>query len=192
MLSRLKITHHSRFAVSSKLPTRIKSFSALAMARTIEKNFQAAIDSSKINGGIICATNSKGDFTYNKALGQRTLLSGEKRPQQLDDVLCLASATKLIASIAALQCVDDGLLTLKGDLSKVAPELAEKQVLTGWSENDEPILEPACQPITLEMLLSHSAGQDAQARDVMEAMLSVFVRREKFRGLEGSLGPVQS
>ncbi|KAK2675430.1 hypothetical protein RAB80_007615 [Fusarium oxysporum f. sp. vasinfectum] len=55
------------------------------MARTIEKNFQAAVDSGKINGGIICATNSKGDFTYNKALGQRTLLSGEKRPQQLDD-----------------------------------------------------------------------------------------------------------
>ncbi|KAF4445499.1 hypothetical protein F53441_10752 [Fusarium austroafricanum] len=128
------------------------------MSRTIEKNFQAAIDSGKINGGIICATNSKGDFVYNNALGQRTLLSGEKRPQQLDDVLCLASATKLIASIAAMQCVDDGLLTLKGDLSKIAPELAEKKVLTGWSDNDEPILEPVSQPITLEMLLTHSAG----------------------------------
>ncbi|KLP03661.1 transesterase [Fusarium fujikuroi] len=81
MLSRLKITHHSLLTVSFKPPIKIKSFSALAMARTIEKNFQAAIDSGQINGGIICATNSKGDFTYNKALGQRTLLSGEKRPQ---------------------------------------------------------------------------------------------------------------
>ncbi|KAF4948847.1 hypothetical protein FGADI_9337 [Fusarium gaditjirri] len=158
MLSGRKIIHHPLLAVSSKSLIGIKSFSALAMARTIEKNFPAAIDSGKINGAIICATNSKGDFSYEKALGQRTLLSGEKRPQQLDDILCLASATKLIASIAALQCVDDGLLTLKGDLSKIAPELAEKQVLTGWSDDDEPILEPACQPITLEMLLSHSAG----------------------------------
>ncbi|PNP57266.1 hypothetical protein FNYG_15268 [Fusarium nygamai] len=128
------------------------------MSRTIEKSLQAAIDSGKINGGIIYATNSKGDFTYNTAIGQRILLSGEKRPYQLDDILCLASATKLIASIAALQCVDDGRLTLKGDLSDVAPELAEKQVLTGWSEDNEPILEPVSQPITLEMLLTHSAG----------------------------------
>jgi CubicO group peptidase (beta-lactamase class C family) len=128
------------------------------MSRTIEESIQAAIDSGKINGAIICATNSKGDFSYNTALGQRTLLSGEKRPQRLDDILCLASASKLPTSIAALQCVEEGLLTLKGDLETVAPELAEKKVLKGWSEDDEPVLEDASQKITLEMLLTHSAG----------------------------------
>ncbi|KAL4722093.1 hypothetical protein ACLX1H_010863 [Fusarium chlamydosporum] len=128
------------------------------MSRTIEESFQSAIDSGKINGAIICATNSKGDFSYNTALGQRTLLSGEKVPQKLDDILCLASASKFPATIAALQCVEEGLLTLKGDLSTVAPELAEKKVLTGWSEDDEPVLEDAAEKITLEMLLTHSAG----------------------------------
>lgn len=72
----------------------------------------------------ICATDAEGHFVYNKALGQRTLLSGEKRPQQLDDVL--SSATKLVTAITALQCVEDGLLTLTGDLSSVTPELAAK------------------------------------------------------------------
>lgn len=128
------------------------------MSRTIEQSIQAAIDSGKINGAVICATNSKGDFSYNTALGQRTLLSGEKHPQKLDDILCFASASKLPTSIAALQCVEEGLLTLKEDLSTVAPELAEKKVLTGWSENDEPLLDDAAQKITLEMLLTHSAG----------------------------------
>jgi CubicO group peptidase (beta-lactamase class C family) len=128
------------------------------MSRTIEEAVQTAIDSGKINGAVICATNSKGDFSYNAALGQRTLLSGEKRPQKLDDILCLASASKLPTSIAALQCVEEGLLTLKGDLSSIAPELADKKVLTGWSEDDEPVLEDASQKITLEMLLTHSAG----------------------------------
>lgn len=94
------------------------------MADDIETNFQAAIDAGKINGAVICATDAEGRFIYDKALGERTLLSGEKRPQRLDDVLYLASATKLIATIAALQCVEDGLLTLSGDLSSVAPELA--------------------------------------------------------------------
>lgn len=129
------------------------------MADDIETKFQAAIDAGKINGAVICATDAAGHFVYNKALGQRTLLSGEKVPQQLDDVLFLASATKLIATVAALQCVEDGLLTLTGDVSSIAPELAAKQVLTGFSDDGEnPVLEPAVRPITLEMLLTHSSG----------------------------------
>ncbi|CAM1502587.1 Fc.00g073630.m01.CDS01 [Cosmosporella sp. VM-42] len=129
------------------------------MSDDIESRFQGAIDAGKINGAVICATDSDGRFVYNAALGERTLLSGEKEPQRLDDVLYLASATKLIATIAALQCVDDGLLSLTGDLSQIAPEIAAKQVITGFSNDGEtPLLEPPDRPITLEMLLSHSSG----------------------------------
>lgn len=129
------------------------------MAEDIETNFKAAIDAGKISGAVICATDAEGRFVYDKALGERTLLSGEKRPQQLDDVLFLASATKLVTTVAALQCVEDGLLTLTGDLSSVAPELAAKQVITGFSDDGEtPLLEPPARPITLEMLLTHSSG----------------------------------
>jgi CubicO group peptidase (beta-lactamase class C family) len=126
----------------------------------IETDFQAAIDAGKINGAIICATDAEGRFYYEKTLGERTLLSDEKRPHQADDVLFLASATKLLATIAALQCVEDGLLSLKGDLSSsIAPELSAKQVITGFSEDGEtPLLEPQTRPITLEMLLTHSSG----------------------------------
>ncbi|KND91584.1 hypothetical protein TOPH_03822 [Tolypocladium ophioglossoides CBS 100239] len=59
------------------------------------------------------------------------LLSGEKRLQRLDDVLYLASTTKL-TTVAALQCVEGALLT--GNLSSVAPELAAKQVITDFSD----------------------------------------------------------
>jgi CubicO group peptidase (beta-lactamase class C family) len=125
----------------------------------IETDFQAAINAGKINGAIICATNAKGRFNYEKTLGERTLLSGETQPHQLDDVLFLASATKLLATVAALQCVEDGLLSLTGDLSSIAPELAAKQIITGFSEDGEtPLLEPQTHPITLEMLLTHSSG----------------------------------
>ncbi|OKL63685.1 hypothetical protein UA08_01033 [Talaromyces atroroseus] len=128
------------------------------MANDIETAFQAAIDAGKINGAVICVTDAEGRFVYDKALGERTLLSGEKRPQRLDDMLHLASATKVMATIAALQCVEDGLLTLTGDVSSIAPELASKQVLTGFSDDGAPILEPQNGPITLEMLLTHSSG----------------------------------
>lgn len=126
---------------------------------TIEASLQSAIETKTINGAIILATDSTGSFTYNKAFGTRTLLSGEKVPQKLNDILYLASATKLIASIAALQCVEDGLISLTGDLSSIVPELTDKKILTGWSEDGEtPILEDQVRPVTLEMLLTHSSG----------------------------------
>ena len=131
----------------------------ILMAEDIETVFHAAIEAGKINGAVICATNTKGHFDYNKALGARTLLSGEKVPQKCNDVLFLASATKLITTIATLQCVEKGLLSLTEDLSSLAPALAAKQVITGFSEDGETtLLEPAIRPITLEMLLTHSSG----------------------------------
>ena len=129
------------------------------MSDNIETTYNSAIEAGKINGAIICATNSSGTFTYNKAIGTRTLLSGEKISSTLDDVLYLASATKLVTSIAALQGVDSGLLKLSDDVTTIFPALATKQILTGWSEDGEtPILENREGPITLEMLLTHSAG----------------------------------
>ncbi|CAG8903624.1 unnamed protein product [Penicillium salamii] len=122
----------------------------------METAIQAAITSGKINGAVICATDTKGQFTYNKAFGTRTLLSGAKQPQALTDVLYLASATKLITTIAALQCVEEGLLTLNDDLSTLAPELS-KQVLASFKDG-APQLETPSHPITLKMLLTHSAG----------------------------------
>jgi CubicO group peptidase (beta-lactamase class C family) len=151
------------------------------MSNDIESACQAAIDSGKINGAIICAADSKGCFVFNKALGERTLLSGKKQPQQLDDVLYLASATKIVATIAALQCVEDGLLTLDGDLSSVAPEFASKQVITGFSDDGEtPLLETPARPITLEMLLTHSSGL---TYDFMNPSLAKW--RKKFGTSQG-------
>ncbi|KAL8925879.1 MAG: hypothetical protein Q9172_002032 [Xanthocarpia lactea] len=129
------------------------------MAESIETSIDAAIEAGRINGAVICATDAEGHFIYDKAFGARTLLSGVKVPQRLDDVLFLASGTKLITTIAAMKLVEQGLLSLTGDLSSVAPDLAAKQVITGFSDDGEtPLLEPAKQPITLEMLLTHTSG----------------------------------
>ncbi|KAJ5628821.1 transesterase [Penicillium lividum] len=85
------------------------------MAANIETSFHAAIDAKRIHGVVICATNSESSFEFKESFGTRTLLSGEKRPQALDDVLFLASATKILTTIAVLKCTDQGLLSLDGD-----------------------------------------------------------------------------
>lgn len=131
------------------------------MGSQLNANCQKAIDGGFIHGAVFCATNSAGTFTYTRALGQRTLLSGEKVALRSDDLVCLAGATGLITTVAALQCVEDGLLSLTGDVSSWAPELAAKQVITGHTpaaHGGEPIMEAAGAPITLTMLLTHSSG----------------------------------
>ncbi|KAI8574989.1 hypothetical protein K450DRAFT_203236 [Umbelopsis ramanniana AG] len=50
-------------------------------------SFQTAIDAGKINGAVLCATEAEGRLVYEKAMSERTLLSGEVRSQKLEDVL---------------------------------------------------------------------------------------------------------
>ncbi|KAK4107688.1 beta-lactamase/transpeptidase-like protein [Canariomyces notabilis] len=155
--------------------------------KTIESAFQAAIAAGKINGAVVCATDAAGGFTYNLALGERTLLSGEKRPQQLDDMLYLASATKLLATISALQCVEDGQLSLdSGDcVSAFAPELAKQPVLSPDSSE----LVPAKKPITLRMLLTHTSGA---AYDFLVPRLAAWRKENQPPLAEGARRPVEA
>lgn len=151
----------------------------------IEETFQRAIDSGKINGVVLCASNSKKDFTYMKALGHRNLLSGQKVKQQLDDVLYLASATKIMTSLAVMTCIEDELFSLDGDLSHIAPELAAKKVLRGFSDENEPVLEPLDRSITMEMLMTHTSGL---VYDEMDPLLvkwqEKFSKEEKYEKKE--------
>ncbi|KAJ6782031.1 hypothetical protein PWT90_06094 [Aphanocladium album] len=131
------------------------------MSQLIETRSNSLIEAGHVNGIVCCATNASGDFSYTTALGSRTLPSGEKTAQRPDDVLSLSFATALITTIAALQCVEDGSLSLTEDICSHAPELESKQVLTGYTKSPEdaqPILEPRKGPITLESLLCHSSG----------------------------------
>ncbi|KAK5659603.1 hypothetical protein OQA88_807 [Cercophora sp. LCS_1] len=142
---------------------------------SIEATFQSAIATSKINGAHVLATNSASTFTYTHLPGTRTLLSGEKRPHTPDDILYLASATKLITTISALQCVDAGLLSLNTPLTSTLPELASQQVLTPSGA-----LEPGKNEITLAMLLSHTSGA---AYDFLTPRLAEY--RAAHPGVEG-------
>jgi CubicO group peptidase (beta-lactamase class C family) len=72
------------------------------------------------------------------------------------------SQTKFVASIAALQLVDRGLLDLDEDVGKHLPELAavaKRGVFQGIDEDGKERYLPAERAITLRMLLSHTSGE---------------------------------
>lgn len=60
----------------------------------------------------------------------------------------LASQTKLLTAVAALQIVEKGLIALDDGVEEIVPELAEQKVLTGFNEDGEPVLEARTKPIT--------------------------------------------
>lgn len=107
-----------------------------------ESTVQAAVEAGKIPGAVLVAADKKGTFQYAKTFGHRSL-DGDKPPLELDTVFRLFSATKLLTTIAVLQLVEQGKISLDDDTASVLPELAALPIL-----KDEK-LEKRSKPITL-------------------------------------------
>ena len=71
----------------------------------------------------------------------------------------IASCTKLMTAISAVQCVEKGLLDLDDDISTVLSEWKDPKILVGFEDaSGEPILQKTDGKITLRMLLTHQSG----------------------------------
>lgn len=68
-----------------------------------------------------------------------------------------ASATKFITSVALLQCIESGLLTLDEPLTKILPEFNGKEILHAATETDF-VSSPSTVKLTARHLLTHTSG----------------------------------
>lgn len=80
-----------------------------------------------------------------------------KAPMRADTIVRVYSMTKVVTAVAALQLVEDGVLSLDEPIAQRLPELADLRVCVGGTA-DEPELEPLAKPITVRNLLNHTAG----------------------------------
>jgi CubicO group peptidase (beta-lactamase class C family) len=83
-----------------------------------------------------------GDTIYQESFGSRTIDGGDLLTP--DSLTWIASATKLVASIAGMQVVEKGLIGLDDDVRPLLPGLADAKVLLGWDCPDD--TESAAQP----------------------------------------------
>jgi CubicO group peptidase (beta-lactamase class C family) len=91
--------------------------------------------------------NLTGSFQYSHAAGKSSVEDGAADIQD-DAVFLLASQTKLLTAVAALQVVERGLIGFDDDVAELLPELAKQPVLTGFDEEDKPVLEERKNAIT--------------------------------------------
>ena len=75
-----------------------------------------------------------------------------------ETIFYIASCTKPVTSVAALQLVERGLVDLDEPVERYLPPLAELDVLDGFDAAGEPVTRRAKSKITLRRLLTHTSG----------------------------------
>lgn len=110
-----------------------------------------------IPGLSVSIINNKGEDLVSYANGVKSADSSER--VSTDSLWWLASCTKIVATIAVLQLVEQGRLDLddSDQLESIIPELKHVPIASVDSEGNI-VLKPKTKRITLRMLLSHTSG----------------------------------
>jgi methyl acetate hydrolase len=120
----------------------------------LDRALQTAV-AGGVPGVVAMAADADGPI-YQAAHGVRDVTTGAE--MTLDTVGWIASMTKPVTSVAAMQLVEQGRLELDAPLAPLLPVLAATQVLDGFGDDGTPKLRPPRRPITLRHLLTHTAG----------------------------------
>ena len=125
------------------------------MRAAIDTLLQTAVDRGDVPGVVAMATDGERSL-FEGAAGVRQL--GGTAAMTLDSIFWIASLTKAVTSVAAMQLVEQGRVGLDQPLGTVVPKLADLQVLDGFGEDGQPVLRPARRAVTLHDLLTHTSG----------------------------------
>ena len=121
----------------------------------IRRALEGGLAKGGLPGVVVAAVTPAGE-TVHMAVGQRS--SSDPAPLALDTQFWVASMTKAIVAVVALQLVDEGRLGLDAAVGEWLPELRSPRVLVGFSADGRPSYRPARKPVTLRTLLAHTSG----------------------------------
>ena len=127
----------------------------MAVRTAMDDLLEQAVETGQVPGVIALAADDTGEI-YAGAFGKRE--AGGDADMTVDTVVWIASMTKAVTSVAAMQQVERGSLDLDAPISTILPQLANPQVFEGFDESGAPRLRPARRPITLRLLLTHTSG----------------------------------
>ena len=137
----------------------------------IDAILKRAADACRVPGVVAMAADRDG-LIYEGAFGRRALPDGA--PMTLDTVFWIASMTKAITAVAAMQLVEQGKLSLDRPAGEVIPQLGKTQVIDRFDDAGNPVLRAPKRPITLRNLLTHTSGF---SEDVWHADMKRYIEK---------------
>jgi CubicO group peptidase (beta-lactamase class C family) len=142
------------FALAARADTERNGFSVERLAR-VDALLERYVEDGRV-AGVVALVLRDGKPVYERALGWADREAGRK--MTMDTVFRIASQTKALTSVAILQLMEEGKLTVNEPAGKYIPSFAKTSVGTKDENGTALALAPAKRPITLKDLLTHSAG----------------------------------
>ena len=127
----------------------------MSLKSKADELLRRATEAGDVPGVTACAT-TRDTTIYEGGFGKRVL--GQSATMTPDTIVWIASMTKAITGMAAMQMVERGKLELDAPAANVVPQIGKAQVLEGFDAAGKPRLRAPKRPITLRHLLTHTAG----------------------------------
>lgn len=127
---------------------------SVGLASGVDEILEGAVAKRAIPGAVFVQTGPDGE-TAQAVAGK--LRIDDDAPVTTATTFRLMSMTKALATVGALQLVEQGQLSLEQDVASVIPAFAEIKVLAGF-DGDEPRLRDPRQQATIKHLMTHTAG----------------------------------
>lgn len=120
---------------------------------TPDRTLLAAVERGQVPG-VVAIAGDRAGVLYEGAFGFAE--TGAGRAMTADAIFDIASMTKAVTCVAAVQLIEAGRLALDDPAAKYLPELAAPLVLE--EAEGIPRLRPAAAPITIRHLFTHTSG----------------------------------
>jgi len=123
---------------------------------SLDEKLSSAVTRGDVPGLVVMAA-TRDRIIYQGVFGKAEI--GRERPMTADAIFRIASMTKAVTSVAAMQLYERGLFTLDDPAEKYLPELANLMVFESF-DNARGIykVRPAAKKITIRHLLTHTSG----------------------------------
>lgn len=127
----------------------------VAATASLNQVLRAYVESGRVPG--VVAVAATGDRVLHEGAFGRADLESEE-PLKLDALFRIASMAKPITSVAVMQLMEQGKVSLGASADRYLPELAKLKVLEGFDDQGQPRLRNAARPPTIRELLSNTSG----------------------------------
>jgi methyl acetate hydrolase len=128
------------------------------MSSSVKTSVDAVLEQAVASGAVpnvVAIAADRDGIIYEGAVGPR--VSGQQEDVSADTHYRIMSMTKMVATVAALQLVEQGKLDLDAPVEQYCPEFAKVQVLERL-DGDKPVLRAPASQATVKNLITHTSG----------------------------------